>query len=301
MNKAVLLMAYGTPRTLDDVEAYYTHIRGGLKPSEEALADLVARYKAIGGVSPLIEITQRQRQGLEGALRKAGSETRVYAAMKHSPPFIADVVRQASEEGVDSILTIALAPHYSRMSIDSYISAVNAANESLPKKMEVESVESWFDNPVLVSAWHQRVKEASAKMGDETWLVFTAHSLPARILQEGDPYRDELLATSGLVADSAGYKDWSFSFQSASKTGEPWLGPDILEHLNVLHDAGKRKFLIAPVGFVADHLEILYDIDVECREWAKGVGAGLDRCRSLNASPEFIDCLFSVVEARDFV
>ncbi len=300
MTKGVVLMAYGTPRTLDDVEAYYTHIRGGRKPSEKALADLIARYKAVGGTSPLIEITERQMQGLERALRKAGSETRVYAAMKHSPPFIADVVRQASEDGVDRMLTIALAPHYSRISIGSYISTVNATNETLPTRMKVESVESWFDNSLLVRAWHDRVKEAAGRTGEEVWLVFTAHSLPARILQEGDPYRDELLATCRLVADSAGYQEWSFSFQSASKTGEPWLGPDVLEHLQSLRDAGERNFLIAPVGFVSDHLEILYDIDIECRQWAKGAGVSLDRCASLNDSPEFIDCLFSIVGARGF-
>jgi len=165
VTKGVVLMAYGTPRTLDDVEAYYTHIRGGRKPSEEALADLIARYKAIGGTSPLIEITERQTQDLERALRKAGSETGVYAAMKHSPPFIADVVRQASEDGVDRMLTIALAPHYSRISIGSYISTVNAASEALPTRMKVESVESWFDNPLLVRAWRDRVKEAAARRG----------------------------------------------------------------------------------------------------------------------------------------
>lgn len=301
MTKAVMLMAYGTPRTLDDVEAYYTHIRGGRKPSEEALADLLDRYRAIGGTSPLIEITERQRQGLETALRKAGSETKVYAAMKHSPPFIVDVVKQASEDGFDRLLTITLAPHYSRISIGSYISEVNAANEGLPTQMKVESVESWFDNPVLVRVWRDRVKEAATRMGGDAWLVFTAHSLPAKILLEGDPYRDQLLATSRLVADAAGFQEWSFSFQSASKTGEPWLGPDILEHLQTLRDAGERSFLIAPVGFVSDHLEILHDIDIECAVWAREGGAKLVRCESPNDSQEFVACLLSLVKENGFV
>jgi ferrochelatase len=300
MTKGVMLMAYGTPGTLGDVEAYYTHIRGGRKPSEESLADLVGRYKAIGGTSPLTDITERQRRGLEEALTKAGSDTKVYAAMKHSPPFISEVVGRASEEGVDRLLTVALAPHFSRISIGAYIAAANAANEGLPTKMKVESVESWHDNQYLVSAWRTRVLDAVARAGEGAWPVFTAHSLPTKILQEGDPYRDQLLATSGLVAEKSGIGEWSFAFQSASKTGEPWLGPDILEHLESLRDSGERKFVIAPVGFTADHLEILYDIDVETQEWAKGAGVSVTRCASLNDTPEFIECLLSLVGARGF-
>ena len=299
--KAVVLMAYGTPRTLDDVEAYYTHIRGGRKPSEAELSDLVQRYKAIGGTSPLTEITRKQSSGLNERLLRAGSNTRVYAAMKHSPPFIASVVKQASDDGVDELLAIALAPHYSRTSIGSYIASVREANEGLRRRMKLTFVESWHDHPALVNVWSRRVNDAASRIGERFWLVFSAHSLPARILAEGDPYNTQLLATSELVAKRAGRKDWSFSYQSASQTHEPWLGPDILEHLESLRAKGERSLLIAPIGFVSDHLEILYDIDVECAQWAKGAGVGLRRCESLNDSSEFLDCLSSIVRDRGFL
>jgi len=300
--KGVVLMAYGTPRTLDDVEAYYTHIRGGRNPSEEELSDLVERYRAIGGTSPLIEITRKQSSGLNDRLVRAGSNTRVYAAMKHSPPFIASVVRQASDDGIDELLVIALAPHYSRISIGSYIASVREANEGLSSRMKLTFVESWHDHPALVDVWSRRVDDAASRMGKQRfWLVFSAHSLPARILAEGDPYATQLLATSDLVAKRAGKKDWSFSYKSASQTHEPWLGPYILEHLESLRAKGERSFLIAPIGFVSDHLEILYDLDVECAQWAKGAGVGLRRCESLNDSSEFLDCLFSIVRDKGFV
>lgn len=288
-------MAYGAPRRLEDVEAYYTHIRGGTKPSPEELENLVERYRAIGGTSPLIGITEAQRAKLQSRLRSSGSKTRVYSAMKHSPPFIADVVKEVAADGVDRLLGIALAPHYSKMSIGSYIKAVEDANSILPKKMKLDFVPSWHENPKLIEVWCERISEAEKKLSENCWLIFSAHSLPARIVSEGDPYKDQLLETSRLVAEKAGKDRWSFSFQSASHTREPWLGPDILEHLDSLHEEGKRDFLVVPVGFVSDHLEILYDIDVECREWARRHGARLERCESLNDSDGFIECLYDLV------
>ncbi len=299
--KAVLLMAYGTPRTLQDVEAYYTHIRGGRKPSEAELANLVDRYKAIGGTSPLFEITEKQRAKLEARIRQAESSTKVFAGMKHSPPFIGDIVKRAGDEGVDQLLCLALAPHYSRISIGSYIASVKEASEKLGGTVRLDFVESWHDNPALIEVWSGLVRDAGSGLAGDYSLVFSAHSLPARILSEGDPYRDQLLETSKLVAARTGNKEWSFTFQSASHTHEPWLGPNILEHLQSLFDKAQRSFLIAPVGFVSDHLEILYDIDVKCRYWANNTGARLERCRSPNYSEEFIDCLFSVVEGRRFL
>lgn len=299
--KAVMLMAYGTPRSLQDVEAYYTHIRRGRKPSSEELANLIERYRAIGGTSPLIGVTERQRAGLESSLREAGSDTRVYAGMKHSPPFISEVVEQASADGVDELLSIALAPHYSKISTGSYISSVREANERLPRKMKLHFVESWHDNLALVEAWRKRVNEASSRIGTPNALVFSAHSLPERIISEGDPYKDQLLKTSSLVAESIGRDNWTFTFQSAGHTPEPWLGPDILDHLSSLRSKGQKSFVVAPVGFVSDHLEILYDIDVECAQWARDAGASLVRCRSLNDSSEFISCLASIVRERSFV
>lgn len=300
MSKAVILLAYGTPRSLDDVEAYYTHIRGGRRPSAEQLADLVGRYKRIGGASPLIRITEAQRGGLERALSSLSSQTRVYAAMKHSPPFIADVVVEAVDEGADEILGVALAPHYAKMSIGSYQRALEEGKSRATQSIRLQMVQSWHDNPKLVEAWADRVTRAGRRFEDGYSLVFSAHSLPERILAEGDPYKDQLLSTSDLVAGKAGKEEWTLSFQSASQTGEPWLGPDILQHLQTLYEGGAREFVSAPIGFVADHLEVLHDIDVECREWAASKGARLERCESLNATPEFIDCLVSIVQSRGF-
>lgn len=297
--KGILVMAYGGPTALDQVKAYFTHIRGGREPTKEQLDDLVGRYKAIGGGTPLLEITNRQAAGLERALGGRGG-AKVYAGMKHSPPFIADVMAKAKGDGVDELLCIALAPHYSSISIGGYSRAVDEANARLGGPFGVTFVKSWHDNPKLVSMWAGRVKEAAKTAGAGASLVFSAHSLPERIISEGDPYRDELLETSELVAKAAGWKDWSFTFQSQSKTGEPWLGPDILDHLQELYDDGKRRFISAPIGFVSDHLEVLYDIDVECQEWAKQREGKLVRCRSPNDSPEMVAALVEIAEETGF-
>lgn len=293
--KGVVLLTYGTPSSLDGVEAYYTHIRGGQRPSKAQLSDLVGRYKAIGGASPLIRITENQRRKLQAKLELEGSSTRVYCGMKHSPPFIADVVKQASQEGVKELLSIPLTPHYSKMNTETYVLSVEMANNSSPSKMRLDFARSWNTNPILIDAWSGRIKEAQATLPAGSSLVFSAHSLPEKTLAQGDQYRSRLLETSELVASRVGSEEWSFAFQSAGHTGEPWLGPDIIEHLQSQFESGQRSFLIAPVGFVSDHLEVLYDIDVRCAGWAKEHGVRLARCKMLNDSEEFIDCLHSLV------
>jgi ferrochelatase len=299
--KGIILMAYGAPRSPDEVETYYTHIRGGRKPSQAELANLVERYEAIGGTSPLIRITEGQRDRLQERLRLEGCSTRVYSAMKHSRPFIAEVIGKAAEDGVDELLAIALAPHYSKMSVGSYMLSVEGANAALPKKMKLDFVFSWHRNPKLIEAWASRIRRAEGKVPNDYSLIFSAHSLPERILAEGDPYKDQLLDTSGLIAGKIKKEGWSFSFQSASHTNEPWLWPDILDHLQALVGKGKRSFLIAPIGFVSDHLEILYDIDVECRRWADDAGVALERCESLNNSNDFVECLYSLILEKHFL
>jgi ferrochelatase len=293
--KAVLLMAYGTPKSLGHVEAYYTHMRGGQKPSLPELENLTNRYKAIGGTSPLVAISERLRDKLQERLRQGGSSTQVYLAMKHSPPFIADVVRRAAEDGVDELLAVALAPHYSRMSVGTYMMAVEAANSALPKKMKLDVVLSWHDHPKLIQAWTDAIKHAERNLSEDYFLIFSAHSLPEKILASGDPYRNELVETSELIAKQIGKADWGFAFQSASHSKEPWLGPDILSYLQEMLGKGKRSFLVAPIGFVSDHLEILYDIDVECKQWAQTHGVQLARCDSLNDSAGIIECLSSII------
>ncbi len=298
--KGVLLMAYGSPATMDDVEAYFTHIRGGRKPDPGQLEDLKARYQAIGGPSPLLAITEKQAAALRRSLRDSGSDTQVYAGMKHSPPFIEDVVKDAAAAGVTKLLCVALAPHYSRISIGGYQKAVEGAALGLAERVSTTFVKSWHDRPKFIAMWANSVESASSGIGSDASLVFTAHSLPQKILAEGDPYKAQLLESSGLVANRLGGRPWTFAFQSASKTGEPWLGPDIIDHLEELRKSGIRKFLIAPIGFVSDHLEILYDIDVECAEWANKRGLALERTKSANDGSELIDCLVDVVNSHRF-
>jgi ferrochelatase len=299
--KGILLMTYGTPRSLEGVEEYYTNIRGGQRPTDAEIENLRRRYKAIGGTSPLIRITESLREKLQRRVADQGSDAFVYSAMKHSDPFIADVVKQAASDGVGELLSIALAPHYSMMSVGTYTLAVEMANAALPRPMKLNSVSSWHTNPKLIEAWASRIRRSEQKFPKEYSLVFSAHSLPEKILASGDPYRYQLIETCELVSAAIHRNEWSFSFQSAGHTKESWLGPDMLDHLQGRFDLGFRNFLIAPIGFVADHLEILYDIDIECREWAEKKGARIARCDSLNDCDDFVDCLHSIILEKQFL
>jgi protoporphyrin/coproporphyrin ferrochelatase len=275
-------MAYGSPTSPEDIPAYFEDIRGGRPVRPEAVAELTERYRRIGGSSPLNEITERQRGALENELGAP-----IYVGMKHWTPRIAEAVEQALGNGAERIVGLVLAPHYSGISIGGYRDRLESA---LERRAELVMIESWHDHRPYIDILAQRVA------GTDAHVVFTAHSLPARILDEGDPYKDQLLETSRLVAERAGIKSWSFAFQSASPTGEPWLGPDILEELDRLHAEGAHKILVAPVGFVSDHLEILWDIDVEAREKADELGLELDRIESLNDAPQFARALAVLVE-----
>jgi ferrochelatase len=279
---AVILMAYGSPERPEDIPAYFSDIRGGRPVRQEAVDELVERYRRIGGTSPLNRITEAQRAGLE-----AETGLPVYVGMKHWHPWIADAVEQALGDGAERLVGLVLAPHYSRISIGGYRDRLEQA---LDDHAELAFVESWHDHEPYVDLLAERVR------GTDAHVVFTAHSLPERILAEGDPYRDQLLETSRLVAERADVADWSFAFQSESPTGEPWLGPDILAELETLHERGVRKVLVAPVGFVCDHLEILWDLDVEARDKAAELGLELDRIQSLNADPAFVRALADLVE-----
>jgi protoporphyrin/coproporphyrin ferrochelatase len=283
MSTAVILMAYGSPDRLEDVPAYYADIRGGRPVSPENLEHLVSRYRRLGieESNPLNEITEATRAALEAEL---GSP--VFTGMRHWRPRIADAVEQALAGGADELVGLVLAPHYSSMSIERYRAQLV---DAVAGRAEIRFVERWGDEPSFVDLLAERVE------GTDAHVVFTAHSLPARILDEGDPYKDELLETCRLVAEKAGLDEWSFSFQSESPTGEPWLGPDILDHLEALAAGGVRTVLVAPVGFVADHLEIRWDIDVEAGEKAAELGLELDRIELPNADPAFIRVLAGLV------
>jgi ferrochelatase len=284
VSSAVILMAYGSPPTEADVPAYLTDIRGGRPVSDEAVEELRQRYRGIGGRSPLDEITERQRAALERELVLP-----VFVGMKHWEPRIADAVEAGLAGGADTLVGIVLAPHYSRLSIAGYRERVEQA---LGGRAQLRFVESWHDHPPFVRVLADRIR------GFDGHVVFTAHSLPERILAEGDPYRDQLLETAGLIATAAGVSDWSFAFQSESATGEPWLGPDILEELDRLAANGVQRVLVCPVGFVSDHLEILWDLDVEARERAAELGLELERIESLNDDPAFIGALATLVQAQ---
>ena len=281
MSGAVVLMAYGSPDRIADVPAYYVDIRGGRPIKPEHLEDLVDRYRRLGieDSNPLNEITEATRAALEAEL-----EVPVFTGMKHWTPRIADAADRAA--AADTVVGLVLAPHYSRLSIAGYREQLDNA---LAGRSELVFVESWHDEPGFVDLLAERIRGTSAHV------VFTAHSLPARILDEGDPYKEQLLETSRLVAERAGLDDWTFSFQSESPTGEPWLGPDILDHLGDLHARGVRKVLVCPVGFVADHLEIRWDLDHEAKDKADELGMTLERIEMPNADPAFIRTLATIV------
>jgi ferrochelatase len=284
VSEAVILMAYGSPERLADVPAYYADIRGGRPIAPENLADLVERYRRLGieDSSPLNAITDQTRTALETELGLP-----VYTGMKHWSPRIADAAESAVAAGVERIAGLVLAPHYSALSIKGYRDQLEQA---LAGRAELAFVESWHTEPGFVDLLADRVR------GTSSHVVFTAHSLPARILSMGDPYKDQLLETASLVAEAAGLgDDWSFSFQSESPTGEPWLGPDILDHLAALRDGGVTDVLICPVGFVSDHLEIRWDIDVEAQERAAELGMRVDRIQMPNADPAFVATLAGIV------
>ena len=284
---AVVLMAYGSPERLADVPAYYADIRGGRPIRPELLDDLVERYRRldIESGSPLNAVTEETRAALEAALGIP-----VFTGMKHWTPRIAEAAEAALGAGARTVVGLVLAPHYSRLSIAGYRAQLE---EALAGRAELVFVESWHDDEGLVDFLAARVRDTDAHV------VFTAHSLPARILDEGDPYQEQLLETARLVADRAGLgEDWSFSYQSESATGEPWLGPDILDHLDDLYARGVRDVLVCPIGFVSDHLEIRWDIDTEAQEKAHELGMRLDRIEMPNADPAFVRVLAELVRRR---
>ncbi len=282
MSDAVVLMAYGSPTTAEDVRPYLEDVRGGRPVSDEAVTELAERYRRIGGRSPLDDVTEAQRAALE---RELGIP--VFVGMKHWRPRISDAVEAALAGGATRLVGLVLAPHYSRLSIGGYRERLE---EALADRAELVLVQSWHDEPAFLDVLAERVR------GTDAWVVFTAHSLPERILADGDPYRDQLVETARLVAERAGLERWSFAFQSASPTGEPWLGPDVLEELERLHAGGEAKVLVAPVGFVSDHLEILWDLDIEAREKAAELGLELERIESLNDDPPFVRALAGIFE-----
>ncbi|QTL50128.1 ferrochelatase [Priestia aryabhattai] len=300
----LLVMAYGTPYKEEDIERYYTHIRRGRKPSPEALEDLQNRYEAIGGISPLAKITQQQMESLEKRLNEVQDEIefKAYLGLKHIEPFVEDAVEAMHKDGIKEAVSIVLAPHFSTFSVKSYNGRAKETAEKLGGPI-IHAVESWYSEPKFIQYWATRVKQTFDLIDEEkrqkAVLIVSAHSLPEKIIAAGDPYPNQLQETADLIAQAAGIEHYEIGWQSAGNTPEPWIGPDVQDLTRKLHEEkGYTSFVYTPVGFIADHLEVLYDNDYECKVVTDEIGADYYRPEMPNAQPEFIDGLATVVLKR---
>ena len=301
--RGVLLMAYGSPDREEEVEAYFTDIRGGRKPTAAEVENLKARYKVIGGSSPLLKITNSTARKLEYEMRSENRDVKVYVGMKHWHPYISEAFNQISQNGITDLVAIALAPHYSKISTGMYQDAVRKANGAHGNIVRVKFVDDWHLNPQFIENWKKRIVDAARTKfsgidRNKVFFLFTAHSLPERIRNWNDPYQYQLLETAERLAKDLGLdaNQCDFAFQSAGHSSEPWLGPDILDKLSALSKAGWKNVLVVPIGFVSDHLEILFDIDVEANELAGKIGIHLERTDSFNDSDDFVEVLKSVAQ-----
>jgi len=312
----VLLMAYGAPDRLDDVAPFLLDVRGGRETPAELVDEVRGRYAAIGGGSPLLGVTRAQASALQARLdgdpRQSGlgevpAGVKVTVGMRHWRPRIAEAVAELAAAGCRTLVAIPLAPHVSRMSVGAYVAALDQALGDLPGPPfeAVHRIEGFHDHPLLLDAWADRVRSALDRFSDgpldDLEVLFTAHSLPTSILADGDPYPDQLATTARGVVErvAEGMGDsrfrWRLCFQSAGARAVPWLGPPIGEVLEELAAAGRRRALAVPIGFVSDHVEVLYDLDFEARGQAADLGLVFERTESLNTSPRFVDALADLV------
>jgi ferrochelatase len=293
----VLLLAHGAPDKLEDIPEFLLNVRGGRKLPDAAVQEIIHRYRLIGGGSPLLKLTSLQAKALARVLSHP-----VYFGMRNWKPFIADAVHLIKKDGVERVVALCLAPHNSRTSIGLYRKNLFEAVGRIVPGLQIEFIESWHDHPQLVAAFREKISQAlelaEAEAGKPVPVVLTAHSVPVRTIEEGDPYEDQVKETASHVAEALGLKDWQLAFQSQGMTAEPWIGPTVESLIDSLAAAGHRHVLIAPVGFVADHVEILYDIDILFREYGNARGVKIFRPQSLNDSPLFIQALASIVSAR---
>ena len=288
---AVLVMAYGGPGNLDEVEPYLMDVRGGRPTSPQLVEEVRARYARIGGRSPILELTRAQAAEIGRVL---GGRFAVFVGMRHWHPFIQETVKDIAAAGFRRVVGVAMAPHYSNMSVGAYEKKLLQAADG---HLDVTLVRNWWSQPQFIDATADRITQALQRFpaGGNVDVIFTAHSLPEKIVASADPYPDELKASAEAAAKRAGLEHWRLAYQSAGATPEPWLGPDAEEVITELAQAGHQAVLLVPIGFVSDHVEILYDIDVEYQGVAKRLGIQLERTASLNDDPGLVAAVAEVV------
>ena len=298
----VLIMAYGGPNSLAEIPGYLADIRSGRPTTPAVLEEITNNYRQIGGKSPLLKYSRQQAEAVAARLDPA--LFKVYLGMRHWSPWIEEVVGQMVEDGITHAVALVLAPHYSKLSVAKYQAKIADGLEMVHGDIEFEMIDSYHDAPKYIQALANRVQEGLSRWPeaerDQVHVVFSAHSLPTRILQMGDPYDSQLRQTARLVAARAGLPDeqWSWSYQSAGRSPEPWLGPQLEEYIAELAAQGIKNVVSVPVGFVSDHVEILYDIDIEAQAVARQHGVRLERPPALNDDPLYIDTLVDLIHER---
>lgn len=298
---AVLLMGFGGPDSLESIEPFLANLMGGKKPSAQQLEKVKERYKLIGGKSPLLKITKEQARKLEASLNKDGDKYKLYVGMRYWHPYISETVRTIAQEGIKHLAALSLSPFSSRVTTGAYLSNLK---EAIPQgsRLEFAFIDGWYKHPLFADALVEKVREGMANFSSgeqsEIALVFSAHSLPKEYIAAGDPYVDEIEETISLIVEKLGEMPWHLGYQSKGIAGGEWLEPEVEVLLGQLAREGRKKVLLVPIGFVADHVETLYDIDVSLREKAKALGLAFHRAPSLNASPKFIEALTQIIEER---
>lgn len=297
MTTAILLLAYGGPNSLDDVPAYLADVRGGRPTPPALLAEVIERYRAIGGRSPLLAITRQLAARLQEATGRP-----VYVGMRHWHPFIHETAAQMAAEGITRAAVICLVPQYSRLSIGAYRARLDEALAALSSPFQIAFVESWHTHPALIAGLAEQTRAAWARLphaaADQAMVVFTAHSLPASIVEQGDPYAKQVQETAQLVAQRLALPParWRLAYQSAARTGSPWLGPSVEETIALLAAKGVRDLVVSPIGFLADHVEVLYDLDIAAQAIGHAHGVRIERAPMLNASPTLVTALADLAQ-----